>query len=750
MSGRVRQVETPSALPFAAIDVPALAGTAGVTEAAPFPVPVPAPGAVLVFDLRTSGARSASAVWAPAAVSDGEMRSLHIGITAWPDFAALPGAAIRLATTALATDATGLAVLEVPVAGSQTLELAFSPGDAAQAEADAAVTLQDAVAVLRLLAGTSATAGRAQAPSRWALEAADVDGNGLVSLADAIGVLRHAVGQPAPRPAWVFFDRGTGAGTVMSASADDGQAPVSQITVDLPAGGSVSLVGVLRGDVDGSAAIGRFGLQAVDNGAWALKAVHADVSVAVGAGDLVLSVLDGQAARLPLGDMGVLDLAGARLRIGDGVVDLAALGSDRGLSDVGALTVDGALRLSLPQWQQALAQTTLLSGRGSVEVVIHATAQAQALLQILDGARFDSASRPTLTVSVDVDAADPQALQTMASIDEALRASVDALSQTLGFAVPVTLSTGETLWPGPPTLSVSLQGSEVSFGGSAAGTLHLQVDAQGRATFSRDSSYGTQRAVSDTVVTGLFTKSLIGVEALSVTLAPSDAAVNYVLQAPHATSIEIAGATGGGVDEVVIRMADPRPGVQDVRVLHLDTSAMEASGDTLSFRFEESARNVLSKPFDNDEVRLFPSSHVNADFARLKVVAGIVDASGIDTQAGGYFPPNKNWDVSSGVVLSLQQLQQTAGVVSPSNSGALLVAVTEEEQAELEALLAEPGALALSGLKAGLRVDGAITGPSWDFPPLEPSAGVPAQPLSASWGDGWQGLAPPGTLFLLA
>lgn len=750
----VLPVAAPSASVWMPTDAPALSRLAGPTQVStPLPWPVPAPQAVSVFDLRASAAASASAASAPASAPEGDVRSLRVSITAWPDLAALPGVAIRLATAVPvtgATDATGLAVLETAVSGSQTLEVAFTPGAAAQAAADAAVTLQDAVAILRLLAGGSASADGAATLSPWARQAADFDGNGQVSLADAIGVLRHAVGQPAARPAWVFFDRDTGAGVASPAPVVDAQPPVSLIVVDGASDGSVSLAGVLRGDVDGSAAVGRFGLQALDNGAWTVKAGQVELSLAVSAGDLVLSAPDGQAARLPLGDMGVLDLAGAHVRVGDGAVDLATLGADRGLSDVGALTVDASLRLSLAQWQQALTDTTLLTGGGSVELVIHSQEQAQALLQTLDGARFDTTVRPALTVSVAVDPTDPQAAQTMASIDETLRMSVDALSQALGFAVPLTLSSGQTVWPGPPTLSVTLAGSEVSFGGSAAGTLHVQVDAQGRATFSRASTYGTEMAVSDTVVTGLFTKTLVGVEALSVTLAPSDAAVSYVLRAPQATSIEVAGATGGGVDEVVIRIADPRPGVLDARVLHLDTAGLAASGDTLTFRFEESARNVLSKPFDNDEVTLSPSSHVNAGFARLKVVAGIVDASGIDTQVGGYFPPDKSWDVSSGVVLSLQQLQQTAAVVSPSNSGALLVAVTEEEQAALEALLAEPGALALAGLTAGSRVDGAISGASWDFPPLDPSAVLPIQPLSASWGGGWPGLSNLGDPFFLA
>jgi hypothetical protein len=99
----------------------------------------------------------------------------------------------------------------------------------------------------------------------------------------------------------------------------------------------------------------------------------------------------------------------------------------------------------------------------------------------------------------------------------------------------------------------------------------------------------------------------------------------------------------------------------------------------------------------------------------------------------------------------LQQLQLTTAVVSPSNSGALLAAVSPDEQAQLEALLAEPGALGLSGLMAGERVDGALTDREWVFPPITDGPIEPyAQPLSGAWGQTWPGLVSPDTASFIA
>lgn len=44
------------------------------------------------------------------------------------------------------------------------------------------------------------------------------------------------------------------------------------------------------------------------------------------------------------------------------------------------------------------------------------------------------------------------------------------------------------------------------------------------------------------------------------------------------------------------------------------TRPADFRGRGVVFRFDESARNVLSKPFDNDEVALLPSSFVNDGF----------------------------------------------------------------------------------------------------------------------------------------
>lgn len=381
-----------------------------------------------------------------------------------------------------------------------------------------------------------------------------------------------------------------------------------------------------------------------------------------------------------------------------------------------------------------------------VRVVLGTPQEALALRQVLEDTAFTPGAQPVVAVSVAVDAGHPEAAARAAAIDATLRDAAPALSAAVGRHVPVTLSTGELLPAGPPTLSVAVQGAVVSFGGTADGTLFVQVDALGNATFTRASSYTAELAASGTVVTGLFGKTLAGVGAIAVTLGPSDAAVQYVLDAPQARSLVLGGSTGGGADEIVVRIADPRPGVYDGRTLHLDSAGLGAAGDTLTFRFAESARNVLSQPFDNDAVTLTAASHVNAGFSRLKVVAGIVDASLVGPDAGGYLPPQKEWEVSSGVVLSLAQLQATRGVVSPTASGALLVAVTPDELPGLQALMASPEAPRLAGLTAGVRVDGTLSDDVWAFPVTPAPAAAPAevqpaaaQPLALPWGDPWLG-----------
>lgn len=65
------------------------------------------------------------------------------------------------------------------------------------------------------------------------------------------GVLRHAAGATAaPAPAWVFVDEAD-AGMPARATLNPGAVPAT-LTGVTPVDGHVGLVGVLRGDVDGS------------------------------------------------------------------------------------------------------------------------------------------------------------------------------------------------------------------------------------------------------------------------------------------------------------------------------------------------------------------------------------------------------------------------------------------------------------------------------------------------------------------
>lgn len=114
----------------------------------------------------------------------------------------------------------------------------------------AAVNLRDAVAILRMIAGKP-VGGDAPASSPFQSIAADFDGDGVVGLGDALGVLRHAVGRSGAAPAWAYVDDAdpTLAGR---AGLNPGLLPQEQPARLSEAKGKVGLVGVLRGDVDGS------------------------------------------------------------------------------------------------------------------------------------------------------------------------------------------------------------------------------------------------------------------------------------------------------------------------------------------------------------------------------------------------------------------------------------------------------------------------------------------------------------------
>mgnify|MGYP006962393612 CR=1 FL=1 len=125
------------------------------------------------------------------------------------------------------------------------------------------MNLQDAIGILRMVVGLEVK-GAGKPLSPYQAYAADFDANGTVGLSDAIGVLRHVVGLSAPDVQWMFFDE-SDAGVPAVSPLNPGTAP--SISASLPGADPVhlGLVGVVRGDVDGSYA-GAVGAPQLDSG----------------------------------------------------------------------------------------------------------------------------------------------------------------------------------------------------------------------------------------------------------------------------------------------------------------------------------------------------------------------------------------------------------------------------------------------------------------------------------------------------
>jgi hypothetical protein len=129
-----------------------------------------------------------------------------------------------------------------------TASRAVPQGEAA--DTAQAVNLQDAIAVLRMVVGLDVNgAGRPLSP--YQSFAADFNADGQVGLSDAIGMLRHVVGLDAPSPQWLLFNE---ADTTVAARAglQPGHGAGRSACCCRATTPGMGLVGVLRGDVDGS------------------------------------------------------------------------------------------------------------------------------------------------------------------------------------------------------------------------------------------------------------------------------------------------------------------------------------------------------------------------------------------------------------------------------------------------------------------------------------------------------------------
>lgn len=144
------------------------------------------------------------------------------------------------------TDVTGAARWVAAAGTSVDVTASRAVPQSEAADTARAVDLADAIAVLQMLNAQGAGA----VPSSYQAFAADFNGDGRVEQQDAVDVLRHVVGLDAPAPQWLLLDAADPSLAGREA-LQPGQAP-SICLSPADADAHQVLVGVLRGDVDGS------------------------------------------------------------------------------------------------------------------------------------------------------------------------------------------------------------------------------------------------------------------------------------------------------------------------------------------------------------------------------------------------------------------------------------------------------------------------------------------------------------------
>lgn len=177
------------------------------------------------------------------------------------------------------TSANGAASFSAVTDASLTLTASRAVPAAEVATTSAAVNLQDAIAILKMIVGLDVN-GTGKALSPYQALAADYDGNGQVQLSDAIGVLKHVVGLTAPDPTWYFVNEIDS--TVPAKAGLTPGEPQTSIAASLTGTSPVhvGLVAYLSGDVDGSFA-GASGATALGSSYFTtLVSAHTDLSLA--------------------------------------------------------------------------------------------------------------------------------------------------------------------------------------------------------------------------------------------------------------------------------------------------------------------------------------------------------------------------------------------------------------------------------------------------------------------------------------
>ncbi len=119
---------------------------------------------------------------------------------------------------------------------------------------EAGITLTDVLAALKVYLGKDLPTNY---KSNYNFIAADFDANGVVNLSDVLSLLKYYLGKTTTAsPAWAFVDAADvdSSGNIAGTTGNVSKAAAAPHVVDVDLGtvSTVELVGVLRGDVDGS------------------------------------------------------------------------------------------------------------------------------------------------------------------------------------------------------------------------------------------------------------------------------------------------------------------------------------------------------------------------------------------------------------------------------------------------------------------------------------------------------------------
>lgn len=111
------------------------------------------------------------------------------------------------------------------------------------ASVSSAISLSDVLDTLKLYLGKNLTN-----MSPYQYVAADLNGSGTLELGDVLDLLKFYLGKsPKSKPEWVFLDA-----NASLANLDSKSIPIPSLEVHADTAGAVELVGILRGDVNGS------------------------------------------------------------------------------------------------------------------------------------------------------------------------------------------------------------------------------------------------------------------------------------------------------------------------------------------------------------------------------------------------------------------------------------------------------------------------------------------------------------------